>query len=169
MSGNFSLSMWKRTPLRSDALAGEEPGQLSKLDPTQTIITLADDIPWRVPDHAPANSVAEAVMAGSEDGEGAYLVLMKWYPGWMSAPHTYATDRLCVVISGVWWCNSGPDFDPEQAVPVYPGGFVRRVTRTPHYDGARADAAEPAVIAVSGIAPVRQRWVDPSQPVLRQW
>jgi hypothetical protein len=60
-------------------------------------------------------------MAGSEDGEGAYLVLMKWYSGWMSAPHTYVTDRLCVVISGVWWCNSGPDFDPAQAVPVYPG------------------------------------------------
>jgi hypothetical protein len=74
---------------------------LSKLDPTQTVITRADNIPWHVPDHAPANSVAEAVMAGSEDGEGAYLVLMKWYPGWMSAPHTYATDRLCVVISGV--------------------------------------------------------------------
>jgi hypothetical protein len=32
-------------------------------------------------------------MAGSEDGEGAYLVLMKWYPGWMSTPHTYVTDR----------------------------------------------------------------------------
>jgi hypothetical protein len=142
---------------------------LSKLDPAQTIITLADDVPWRVPDLAPPNSVAEAVMAGSEDGEGAYLVLMKWYPGWMSAPHTYVTDRLCVVISGVWWCNSGPDFDPGQAVPVYPGGFVRRVARTPHYDGARADAAEPAVIAVSGIAPVSQRWVDGSQPVFRQW
>ena len=95
---------------------------MSKLDPTQTIITLTDDIPWRVPDLAPPNSVAEAVMAGSEDGQGAYLVLMKWYPGWMSAPHTYVTDRLCVV-----------------------------------------------VIAVSGIAPVRQQWVDASQPVLRQW
>ena len=68
-------------------------------------------------------SVAEAVLAGGEEQDGAYLVLMKWYPGWMSAPHTYGTDRLCVVISGVWWCNSGPDFDPAEAVPVYPGGF----------------------------------------------
>jgi hypothetical protein len=142
---------------------------LSKLDPTQTVITLPDDIPWRVPNHAPANSVAEAVMAGSEGGQGCYLVLMKWYPGWMSAPHTYETDRLCVVISGVWWCNSGQDFDPGDAVPVHPGGFVRRVAGTPHYDGAHPSAAEPAVIAVSGMAPVRQRWVDPSQPVLRQW
>ena len=134
----------------------------------QTIITLAGDIPWRVPDLAPPDSVAEAVMAGSEDGEGAYLVLMKWYPGWMSAPHTYVTDRLCVVISGVWWCSGGPDFDPGQAVPVYPGASCTGAG-TPHYDGARAGAAEAAVIAVSGIAPVRQQWVDASQPVLRQW
>ena len=61
---------------------------MSKPDPTQTIITLTGDIPWRVPALAPPDSVAEAVMAGSEDGQGAYLVLMKWYPGWMSAPHT---------------------------------------------------------------------------------
>jgi hypothetical protein len=122
-----------------------------------------------VPDQAPKDSVAEAVLAGGEDQDGAYLVLMKWYPGWMSAPHTYVTDRLGVVLSGVWWCNSGTDFDPALAVPVYPGGFVRRVAGTPHYDGARADAAEPAVIAVSGIGPVGQKWVDPSQPVLRSW
>jgi hypothetical protein len=63
----------------------------------------------------------------------------------------------------------GPDFDPAQAVSVYPGGFVRRVAATQHYDGARADAAEPAVIMVSGDGPVGQKWVDPSQPVLRQW
>ena len=47
---------------------------------------------------------------------------------------------------------------------------MRRVAGgTPHYDGARADAAEPAVIAVSGTGAVRQEWVDPSQPVLRRW
>src|SRR5580693_7106849 len=31
--------------------------------------------------------------------------------------------------------------------------------RDPHYDGARADAAKPAVIAVSKMRPVRQKWV----------
>jgi hypothetical protein len=142
---------------------------VSKLNPTQTIIISPDDVPWRVPDGSPPDSVAEAVLGGGEDQDGAYLVLMKWYPGWMSAPHTYVTDRLCVVLSGVWWCNSGPDFDPAQAVPVHPGGFVRRVAGTPHYDGARAGADEPAVITVSGTGPVRQEWMDPSQPVLRRW
>jgi hypothetical protein len=141
---------------------------MSKLDPRQTLITLPDEIPWQVPDVAPPDSVAEAVLVGAEEQEGTYLVLMKWFPGWMSAPHTYVTDRLCVVVSGVWWCNSGPDFDPDNAVPVYPGGFVRRVAGTPHYDGALAGAAEPAVIAVTGTGPVRQTWVDPAQPPLRR-
>jgi hypothetical protein len=72
---------------------------VSKLDPRQTLITLPNEIPWRVPDVAPPDSVAEAVLVGSEQQEGTYLVLMKWFPGWMSAPHTYVTDRLCVVVS----------------------------------------------------------------------
>ncbi len=141
---------------------------MSALDPDQTIIRLPADIPWVVPDGAPVDSVAEATLAGGEDEDGTYLVLMKWYPGYMSAPHYYRTDRLCVVVSGVWWCNSGPDFDPDQAVPVYSGGFVRRVAGTPHYDGARADASEPAVIMVTGVGPVEQTWVDPSHSPLRR-
>ncbi len=142
---------------------------MSRLNPAQTIIIPPGDARFQAPFTAPPRSVEEAVLAGSEHEDGAYLVLMKWYPGWMSAPHTYVTDRLCVVLSGVWWCNSGPDFDPAQAVPVYPGGFVRRVAGTPHYDGARADAAEPAVIVVTGTGPVGQQWVDPSQPMVRSW
>jgi hypothetical protein len=143
---------------------------MSKLDPNQTIIRLPDNIAWKVPqlpDGVPEQSVAEAVLVGSEHETGMYLVLMKWYPGFMSAPHLYRTDRLCVVVSGVWWCNSGPDFDPDQAVPAYPGSFVKRVAGTPHYDGARRDATEPAVIVVSGTGPVDQTWVDPSMPTVR--
>ncbi len=66
---------------------------MSKLDPRQTMISLPDEIRWQVPDVAPPYSVAEAVLAGAEEQEGTYLVLMKWFPGWMSAPHTYVTDR----------------------------------------------------------------------------
>src|SRR6202789_1837047 len=136
---------------------------MSKLNPNQTVIVPPDNVPWSVPDNSPPESVAEAVLAGGEDQDGAYMVLMKWYPGWMSAPHTYVTDRLCVALSGVWWCNSGSDLDPAQPVPVYPGGFVRRVAGTPHYDGAHPDADEPAIIVVSGLGPVKQAWVDPTQ------
>jgi hypothetical protein len=89
-------------------------------------------------------------------------------PGYMSAPHSYATDRLSLVLSGTWWVNSGADFDPDNTVPVPAGGFVRRVARTPHYDGVKRDAKEPAVIALFGNAPVEFQLVDPSRPSWRQ-
>jgi hypothetical protein len=46
------------------------------------------------------------------------------------ASPTYATDRICVVVSGIWWVNCGPEFDPENSVPMPAGGFVRRAART---------------------------------------
>jgi hypothetical protein len=54
---------------------------MSKLDPTQTIIRLPEDIPWKVPEGSPAESVEEATLSGGETHDGIYLVLMKWYPG----------------------------------------------------------------------------------------
>jgi hypothetical protein len=53
---------------------------VSQLDPRQTLITLPNEIPWQVPDVAPPDSVAEAVLVGAEEQEGTYLVLMKWFP-----------------------------------------------------------------------------------------
>jgi len=145
---------------------GRKP--VSKLGPRQTLITLPDEIRWQVPDGVPPESVAEAVLAGAEEQESSYLVLMKWFPGRMSAPHTYVTDRLCVVVSGVWWCNSGPDFDPGNAVPVYPGGFVlpggtnaalrRGAARGNRSRGHRGDRNWPGQTGL----------VDPEQPPLRQ-
>ena len=126
-----------------------------RINPSETQVTLPDAIKWSgwingFPPHRP------------------YLVLMKWYPGYMSAPHTYATDRLSLGLSGTWWVNSGADFDPDNTVPVPAGGFVRRVSRTPHYDGVKRDASEPAVIGLFGIAPVQFELVDPSKPGWRK-
>jgi hypothetical protein len=109
-----------------------------------------------------------ATLYGSLNERGPYLVLMKWYPGYMSAPHLYATDRLSLVQSGTWWVNSGADFDPKNTVPVPAGGFVRRVAHTPHYDGVKKDATEPTVIALFGMGPVNLQLVDPKKPAWRQ-
>jgi hypothetical protein len=48
-------------------------------------------------------SDASQCNVGRQRGQacGLCLVLMKWYPGYMSAPHFYRTDRQCVVVSGV--------------------------------------------------------------------
>jgi hypothetical protein len=140
----------------------------SSIDPSETAITLPNHIRWTPWSGLPPHSGEMAMLYGGLDKPGPYLVLMKWNPGFMSAPHTYATDRLSLVLSGTWWVNSGADFDPDRAVPVPAGGFVRRVARTPHYDGVKGGAKEAAVIAIFGIAPVQLTLIDPSRPSWRQ-
>jgi hypothetical protein len=138
------------------------------IDPSETQITLPDAIKWTTWSGAPPHGGEMATLYGGLDKPGPYLVLMKWYPGYMSAPHSYATDRLSLVMSGTWWVNSGADFDPASTVPVPAGGFVRRVAGTPHYDGVKSSAKQPAVIALFGIAPVQLKLVDPGKPGWRK-
>ena len=149
--------------LLSPAAAGA-----STLNASETLITQLDHIPWEVRPTYPPNSVTSAKLFGSRSTPGLYYELIKWYPGYMSAPHTYVTDRLCVVVSGTWWVNSGADFDPGHCVPVKAGGFVRRVAHTPHYDGVVANGSEPAVIAICGMAPVEMKYVEPGKPGWRK-
>ena len=144
------------------------PARAGQIDPAETAITLPDAIKWSEWSDGPPHSGEMATLYGGLNKPGPNLVLMKCNPGYMSAPHSYATDRLSLVLSGTWWVNSGADFDPENTVPVPAGSFVRRVARTPHYDGVRRDAKQPAVIALFGIAPVEFELVDPSRPSWRQ-
>jgi hypothetical protein len=139
------------------------------INPSETQVTLPGAIKWGGWINGfPPHSGEMATLYGGLDKPGPYLVLMKWYPGYASAPHSYATDRLSLVLSGTWWVNSGADFDPDATVPAPAGGFVRRVARTPHYDGVKKSAKTPAVIALFGMAPVELQLMDPSQPAWRR-
>lgn len=128
--------------------------QAEPIDPSQTFVVQPNDIQFEPWQGLPAASGEMAMMYGDLNKPGPYLVLMKWNPSWFSAPHSYGTDRICVVVSGTWWVNSGADFTPVQAVPVQAGGFVLRHARTWHYDGVPAEGKEPVVIAVFGLGPV---------------
>jgi len=109
-----------------------------------------------------------ATLYGGFDKPGPYVVFMKWYLGYMSVPHWYASDRLSVVVAGTCWVNIVADVVLANAVAVPAGGFVRRMARTPHYDGVMANAKEPAVIALFGVAPVDLQLVDSTKPAWRQ-
>jgi hypothetical protein len=173
-ASDIGPSLTRRKALLSALAAGlplafsGRRAEASAIDPKETIVVLPKDIKWTAWSGLPEHSGEMATLFGGLDKPGPYLVLMKWYPGFMSAPHSYATDRMCVVVSGTWWVNSGADFDPVHCVPVPAGGFVRRVARTPHYDGVKKDAKEPAVIAIFGTAPVELKLVDPDKPGWRQ-
>ena len=164
------VSLPRRDLLVASLLAAVTPGvgRGSTLDPAETVLTLPADIPWALRPEYPRDSVASAALFGSRSGTGIYYELIKWHPGYMSAPHSYVTDRLCVVVSGTWWVNSGADFDPARCVPVPAGTFVHRVAHTPHYDGVVASGREPAVIAICGVAPVDMRYTEPNKPGWRK-
>src|SRR5690242_8906804 len=121
------------------------------LDPSQTIIRKPDEPRWKSNPAFSEPSVDNCLLVGDTTKAGLYYTLVRWWPGFMSAPHHYDTDRYCVVVSGTWWCNSGADFDPGACVPVSAGSFVHRVAGTPHYDGVIRGHPEPAIIAICGI------------------
>jgi hypothetical protein len=146
-------------------------------DPNMTIVKLPDQIAWvdmfnsgeGAKIYAAGKKIVSQANLYSETSKpGIYYLLIRWYPGFMSAPHWYETDRLCVVVSGTWWVTSGATFDPDSTVPAPAGTFVRRVARTPHYDGVKADGQEPATIAICGIGPITAHLLEPDKPLWRQ-
>ncbi|HML27233.1 MAG TPA: tat pathway signal sequence, partial [Hyphomicrobium sp.] len=82
------------------------------IDPKQTFVLQHGDIEFEPWTGLPPGSGEMAKLYGDFNDAGPYLVLMKWNPGWFSAPHSYATDRIQMVLSGTWWVNSGADFTP---------------------------------------------------------
>jgi hypothetical protein len=175
MTGDHGMQATRRDALLASlfalplAFAAAAEGDAGPVDPAQTIITLPDKLVWHAGQSTgPPQSVESVALFGSTDAPGLYYQLIRWFPGYMSAPHMYDTDRLCVVVSGVWWVNSGADFDPANTVPCPAGTFIRRVAHTPHYDGVKADGKEPAVIAICGIGPNNPKWLIPGTPNVRR-
>jgi hypothetical protein len=145
-----------------------ESAAASPLSPEQTVIRPPGQLQWKPNPAYPEPSVDNCLLFGDSTQPGLCYTLIRWWPGFMSAPHHYTSDRLCVVVSGTWWCNSGADFDPASCVPVVAGSFVRRVAGTPHYDGVIKGYPKPAIIAICGTGPVNYVSVDPSQPGVRR-
>ncbi len=141
--------------------------EASPINTAETLYTLPENIKFSARSGAPPKSVESALLYSSPEKEGIYYTLVRWYPGYMSAPHSYASDRLCVVVSGTWWINSGADFDTAHTVPVPTGTFVRRIARTWHYDGVPRDEREPVTIAICGVGPVDIRLAEPDKPLVR--
>ena len=163
IGGEYPISGLYRRPLLQGSVLtltamflSDGPTHASTIDPAETQITLPDAINWSSWSRLPKGVGDMARLYGDLNAVGPYLVLMRWHPGYMSAPHTYATDRLSLVLSGTWWVNSGSDFDPATAVAVPAGGFVRRVAGSPHYDGVRRGESRRRSLLFLGL----DRWIS---------
>jgi len=106
---------------------------------------LPEDLSWNN-----GTAMQAIVIAGDPNKPGIYVVLQKWLPHKNSRPHFHANDRFITVLSGTWWVNTGPKYDPEGFKPVPAGSFVTHFKNEIHYDGAK-DAE--CLLQIVGIGP----------------
>src|SRR5215472_13174706 len=127
------------------------------IDPEQTIIRMPDKLEWKSNPDYPEHSVNACPLVGDTNQPGLYYTLVRWWPGYMSAPHTYETDRYCVVVSETWWCNSGADFDPKSCVPVRPAALF--IVSPEHHTTTGSFAGTPTLLSspFAGLAPSNMR------------
>jgi hypothetical protein len=135
-----------RVALVTPLLIGLGPSRAAAdLDKKAISIQLPAEIKWV------RNGGAEsAVLVGDPAKPGLYVVLQKWLPHNNSRPHFHQNDRFITVISGTWWVNTGPKYDPEGMKPVPAGSFVTHFGKEIHYDGAK-DAE--CILQIVGIGP----------------
>src|SRR5262245_56109329 len=115
------------------------------LDPKAITIQLPKEIKW-----TKGNGSESAVLVGDPSKPGLYVVLQKWLPHNNSRPHFHPNDRYITVLSGTWWVNTGPKYDPAGFKPVPAGSFVVHTAKEIHYDGARD---EECVLQIVGMGP----------------
>jgi len=119
----------------------------AELDLSAISIQMPDEIKWV----RSANGGAEtAVLVGDPSKPGLYVVLQKWLPHNNSRPHFHPNDRFITVLSGTWWVNTGPKYDPDGMQPVHAGSFVTHFGKGIHYDGAKD---EECVLQIVGMGP----------------
>jgi hypothetical protein len=117
------------------------------LDPKAITVQLPAEIKWVRSNNGGAET---AVLVGDPSKPGLYVVLQKWLPHNNSRPHFHPNDRFITVLSGTWWVNTGPKYDPAGMKPVPAGSFVTHYGKQIHYDGAR-DAE--CILQIVGIGP----------------
>ena len=123
------------------------PVRAGDLNPAALTFRLPAQIPWV---ESPGGGNAQAILAGDPNKPGLYVVLNKWHAHHNSRPHFHPNDRFITVLSGTWWVNTGPKYDPDGMVPMPAGTFVTHYGKQIHYDGAKD---EDCVLEIVGMGP----------------
>jgi len=97
---------------------------------------------------------------GDSSKPGLYGIIIKWWPGHFSKPHTHDQDRYAYVLSGTWWVSTSSVYDERTTYPVHAGMVAINPKDTVHWDGNRTGEKEPAVLELVGMGPVKTVGVD---------
>ena len=125
-------------------------------DPTHIPMTLPKDLKWT----GQEGRQQQAVLFGDPNQAGLYGLIIKWYPGNFSQPHFHDQERYAYVISGTWWVSTTNVYDEKTTYPARAGSVAIDKANTVHWDGARVDEKEPAVLMLVGMGPVKTVQVD---------
>lgn len=119
----------------------------AELNPAAVTYKLPDQIPW-----GPVNAGgSQQAVVGDPSKPGFYMVYNKWTKGnHFSRPHFHPNDRYIVVLKGIWWVGSGPEFAPDNSVAMPAGSFVTHYARQVHWDGAKD---EDTILLIMGEGP----------------
>jgi hypothetical protein len=101
----FNMLSANRRDLLIAPLLATLPGALlrdgadaSPIDPNMTLTKLPDQIIWEAARNRPPNTVEQALLWGKSSEPGLYYYLVKWYPGFMSAPLTSGSICSCRIV-----------------------------------------------------------------------
>ena len=113
-----------------------------------------EDVKWQREGNL---GVQTAIVEGDPAKPGFYMTMIRFPPGVMSRPHYHPADRYVVVLKGTWYTATGDTFEPEKAIPIKAGGYMRHPAGAHHFDGAHE---EEVVLAISGHGPNSNNVLD---------
>lgn len=146
MSRTFNSSYLHRLAAGSALFLWASHLPAAELDPKVIAITPPENIHWL----ANPSGSETAVLTGDPSKPGLYVELTKWKAHHNSRPHFHPNDRFITVLSGIWWVNTGPKYDPDSMKPVPAGSVVTHFAKGIHYDGAKEGDV---VLEIVGIGP----------------
>jgi quercetin dioxygenase-like cupin family protein len=115
-------------------ICGNAAAQPAMPDPAHLQFKLPKDIPWR----SASGGIAEtASLFGGAGQPGPYATAVHYFPGKFSEAHTHNHDRHIYVVSGTWWVGTSDKVDPDKAMPIPAGSYVKHVAGKIHWDGAK--------------------------------
>jgi quercetin dioxygenase-like cupin family protein len=119
-------------------------------------------IAWAVaPPVLPAGAEI-AVLAGDPHAEGAFVLRLKFPPGYEVPAHTHSGDELITVISGTFNVGHGEALDRTATLPLPAGGFVEMPAGHPHFAWVDAET----IVQIHGSGPFDIQYLDPADDPL---
>jgi hypothetical protein len=130
-------------------MTGAQQRSVAAHQPGQDVFTsvLSEDINW-MPFAAFPPSVHLAVILGQPSEAGPYTIRARVPHGVKLMPHRHPEDRVCTVISGVFYIGLGEQFNPEELEAYPPGSVIVLPGNTSHFHWAKSSEYITQVTAI---------------------